>query len=191
MKRFLFFMIMMFAAVFAAFSQVDEELPKGDVVLFDGFEKGNYWIWAGFDYDQFGVHKVSNGANLSNEWASEGRHSLELTMEAMGAGMSKSASWFYDGTNDLSGTKYVVVDIYNPEDYTYNIYAVLQATNEWKWCQAAQSYLIPKGVHTVVYDFREFTGILSDVRRISINSDNWIDLNKESHIYIDNIRLIK
>ena len=191
MKRFLFFMIMMFAAVFAAFSQVDEELPKGDVVLFDGFEKGNYWIWAGFDYDQFGVHKVSNGANLSKEWASEGRHSLELTMEAMGAGMSKSASWFYDGTNDLSGTKYVVVDVYNPEDYTYNIYAVLQATNEWKWCQAAQSYLIPKGVHTVVYDFREFTGILNDVHRISINSDNWIDLNKESHIYIDNIRLIK
>ena len=88
-------------------------------------------------------------------------------------------------------TKYIAVDIYNPEDYTYNLYAVLQATNEWKWCQAAQSYQIGKGVHTVVYDFREFTSFLSDVRRISINCDNWMEYNKESHIYIDNIRLIK
>ena len=191
MKKLFFGMIILAISAFSAFSQVDEGLPKGSVEVFDGFEKGNYWIWAGFDYDQFGTHKISNGANLSMEWSSEGRHSLELTMEAMDKDSSKSASWFYDGTNDLSGTKYLAVDIYNPEDYTYNLYAVLQATNEWKWCQAAQSYQIGKGVHTVVYDFREFTSFLSDVRRISINCDNWMEYNKESHIYIDNIRLIK
>lgn len=193
MKRFLGMIILILSTfgVNSAFAQVDTDLPKGQVVVFDGFENGNFWIWAGFDYDQFGVHKISNGANLSMDWASEGRHSLELTMEAMGPGSSKSASWFYDGTNDLSGTKYVAVDIYNPEDYTYYIYAVLQATNEWKWCQSAQGYTISKGVHTVIYDFREFTNILDDVRRVSINCDNWAEYNKESHIYIDNIRLIK
>ncbi|MBB5225937.1 hypothetical protein DYE50_11290 [Treponema ruminis] len=191
MKKLFLGMTILALCAFSAFSQVNVELPKGPVELFDGFEKGNYWIWAGFDYDQYGPHKISNGANLSMDWASEGRHSLELTMEAMGPGSSKSASWFYDGTNDLSGTKYLAVDIYNPEDYTYNIYAVLQATNEWKWCQPPQSYQLGKGVHTVVYDFREFTSFLSDVRRISINCDNWMEYNKESHIYIDNIRLIK
>lgn len=193
MKRFFGIFILLFslAGLSPLFAQVDVELPKGSISVFDGFENGNFWIWAGFDYDKYGPHKISNGANLSMDWASEGRHSLELTMEAMDAASSKSASWFYDGTNDLSGTKYVAVDIYNPEDYTYYVYAVFQATNDWKWCQAAQGYHIPKGVHTVVYDFREFTNILNDVRRVSINCDNWEVYNKESHIYIDNIRLIK
>ena len=190
MKKIFLGLIIMLASS-ALFAQVDVELPKGSVELFDGFEKGNYWIWAGFDYDQWGSHKISTGANLSKDWASEGRHSLELTMEAMDAASSKSAVWFYDGTNDLSGTKYIAIDFYNPENYTYNILAVCQATNEWKWCQAAQNYMIKKGVHTVVFDFREYTQFLNDVHRISINMDNWIVYPKESHIYIDNIRLIK
>ena len=190
MKKIFLGLIIMLASS-ALFAQVDVELPKGSVELFDGFEKGNYWIWAGFDYDQWGSHKISTGANLSKDWASEGRNSLELTMEAMDAASSKSAVWFYDGTNDLSGTKYIAIDFYNPENYTYNILAVCQATNEWKWCQATQSYLVPKGKHTVVFDFREHTAFLNDVKRISITTDNWELYPKESHIYIDNIRLIK
>ena len=94
MKRFYSLIISIFLTlgVSSAFAQVDTDLPKGQVSVFDGFENGNYWIWAGFDYDQYGPHKISNGANLSMDWASEGRHSLELTMEAMGPGSSKSAS---------------------------------------------------------------------------------------------------
>ena len=191
MKKIFLGLIILLAAYAGVYAQVDSELPPGEVVLFDGFEKGNYWIWAGFDYDQWGVHKISDGANISKDWASEGSHSLELTMEPMDAASSKSAVWFYDGVNDLSGAKYLVVDFYNPENYTYNIVAVMQATNEWKWCQASQNYLIPKGKHTVVSDFREHTEFLSDVKRISINSDNWELYPKESHIYIDNIRYIK
>lgn len=190
MKKIFCLIISVFLAG-SIFAQVDSELPKGQVELFDGFENGNFWIWAGFDYDQWGSHKISDGANLTKDWASEGSHSLELTMEAMDAASSKSATWFYDGTNDLSGARYLVVDIYNPENYTYNIVAVMQATNEWKWCQAAQYYQIPKGKHTVVYDFREHTQLLNDVHRILINTDNWETYPKESHIYIDNIRIIK
>ena len=190
MKKIFLVLMILLSSAFAAFAQVDVELPSGTEVLFDGFENGNYWIWAGFDWDQYGTHKISTGANLSMDWASEGRHSLELTMEAMGPESSKSAVWFYDGTNDLTGARYLVVDLYNPEDYTYNICAVLQATSNWNWCQAA-TYSIPKGQHTVVYDISQYTEKLDDVRRISISSDNWEVYPKESHIYIDNIRFIK
>lgn len=190
MKKIFCLIISVFLAG-SIFAQVDSELPKGSVELFDGFEKGNYWIWAGFDYDQWGSHKISDGANISKDWASEGSHSLELTMEAMDAASSKSAVWFYDGTNDLSGTRYIAIDFYNPENYTYNIVAVLQATDEWKWCQAKEYYNIPKGKHTVIYDFTEHTAFLDNVKRISICADNWAEYNKPSHIYIDNVRLIK
>lgn len=189
MKK-IFIALMILMASSFAFAQVDEDLPSGTVVLFDGFENGNYWIWAGFDWDQYGTHKISTGANISMDWASQGRHSLELTMEAMPEESSKSAVWFYDGTNDLTGAKYLVVDFYNPEDYTYNVCAVLQATDNWKWCQGP-TYSISKGVHTVVFDIREYTEVLNDVRRISISSDNWAVYPKESHFYIDNIRFIK
>ncbi|MCR4735885.1 MAG: hypothetical protein K5829_12870 [Treponema sp.] len=189
MKKIFFALLILFSISFGAFAQVDVELPKGQVVLFDGFENGNYWIWAGFDWDQYGSHKFSTGANISMDWASEGRHSLELTMDAIPEDSSKSAVWFYDGTNDLTGAKYFVVDIYNPEDYTYNIGAVVQATDSWNWC-AAPHYNIPKGKHTVVFDFTQYEDKMNDVRRITITHD-WIAIPKESHIYIDNIRYIK
>lgn len=181
---------MITAACAGLFAQNKTELPKGQVVLFDGFENGNYWIWAGFDWDQYGTHKYSSGANISMDWASEGRHSLELTMEPMPADKPKSAVWFYDGTNDLTGAKYLVFDVYNPEDYTYNVAAVIQATDSWKWCQT-QYYNVPKGVHTFVFDLSEYTELLHDVRRISLTHDGWQATNRDTHIYIDNIRYIK
>ncbi|MCR4631760.1 MAG: hypothetical protein K5786_09010 [Treponema sp.] len=190
MKKIFLALLILISTSFAAFAQVDEPLPKGSIVTFDGFENGNYWIWAGFDWDQYGAHKLSNGANISKDWASEGRHSLELTMEAMTPESSKSASWFYDGTNDLTGAKYIVVDYYNPEDYVYNITAVFQCTDSWKWCQGP-TYQVAPGEHTVVYDMTAYTEFLSDVRRITLASDNWEVYPKESHIYIDNIRFIK
>jgi len=190
MKKLLVFLSIFLISTTSIFAQVDAELPRGLVEVFDGFEKGNYWIWAGFDWDQYGDQKISSGANISRDWASEGKHSLELTMDAMTAESTKSAVWFYDGTNDLSGTKYLVMDIYNPEDYTYNIQAVVQATDSWKWCSTT-AYSVPKGVHTVVWDITKYTEYLHDVRRISVYSNGWEVMNKESHIYVDNIRLVK
>ena len=46
---------------------MDEGLPKGSVQLFDGFEKGNYWIWAGFDYEPLVT------------WANERNYKIEIT----------------------------------------------------------------------------------------------------------------
>lgn len=190
MKRFfVFFALMIFSAT-AVFAQLDVELPKGTVEVFDGFEKGNYWIWAGFDWDQYGTVKISTGANISKDWASEGSHSLEMTMDVMDASSTKSAIWFYDGTNDLSGARYLAMDFYNPENYTYKIAVVIQATDSWKWCSLGSDSL-PPGVHTMVFDLSEYAEMLGDVRRISVTSDNGQILMKESHFYVDNIRLIK
>ena len=188
-KRFAFVFLMIFSSIML-FAQVDIELPEGTTVLFDGFEKGNYWIWAGFDWDQYGSVKNSTGANISKEWASEGSHSLEMTMDVMDKNSTKSGVWFYDGTNDLSGSKYHVLDFYNPENYTYNITLVIQATDSWNWCSLAQ-YDLPKGKHTMVFDLQKYADRLHDVRRISIYNNSWDILMKESHFFVDNIRLIK
>ncbi len=190
MKRFILVLMILLTTAVSVFAQVDEGLPKGRVTLFDGFENGNYWIWAGFDWDQYGTHKFSSGANLSMDWASEGRHSLELTMEPMPADKAKSAVWFYDGTNDLTGTRYIAVDIYNPEEYTYSIAAVIQATDSWKWCQTTH-YQVSPGVHTLVFDVTKYTEYLHDVRRLTLTHDGWQETTRDTHIYVDNIRLIK
>lgn len=190
MKKILVFLSVFLISALAMFAQVDEALPEGLVELFDGFEKGNYWIWAGFDWDQYGDHKISSGANISRDWASEGKHSLELTMEPMTADTTKSAIWFYDGTNNLAGTKYIVIDVYNPENYTYNLQAVVQCTDSWEWC-STPGYEIPKGKHTVFWDISKYAEYLHDVRRITVCNNSGQVLNRESHIYIDNIRLIK
>ena len=174
----------------AAFAQTDPRIKEGTSVLFDGFEKGNYWIWAGFDWDQYGTSKISTGANISKDWASEGRHSLEMTMEIMDAKSTKSAIWFYDGTNDLSGAKYMVMDFYNPENYTYKLNVVIQATDNWNWC-SLEHYDLPKGQLTLVFDLSPYADKLHDVRRIAIYNDSSEILMKESHFYVDNIRLIK
>ena len=174
----------------AACAQTDPRINEGASFLFDGFEKGNYWIWAGFDWDQYGSVKNSTGANISKDWASEGSHSLEMTMDVMDAKSTKSGIWFYDGTNDLSGAKYIVMDFYNPENYVYNINVVIQATDSWNWW-SLEKYDLPKGVHTFVFDLSKYPERLSDVRRISIYNNSSAILMKESHIYVDNIRLIK
>ncbi len=188
-KIFAIFTILIISTA-AAFSQSDPEIPAGQQVLFDGFEKGNYWIWAGFDWDQYGSHKISIGADISRDWASEGKHSLKMSMEIMDEKSTKSGIWFYDGTNDISGAKYLVMDFYNPENYTYDINVVIQATDGWNWW-SLKHYDLPHGVHTFVFDLSEHPERLNDVRRISIYNNSSKVLMHESAIYVDNIRIIK
>ncbi len=188
-KIFLVLSILMISCA-AVFAQSETKIPDGASFLFDGFEKGNYWIWAGFDWDQYGSVKNSTGASISKDWASEGSHSLEMTMDVMDKDSTKSGIWFYDGTNDLSGAKYLTMDFYNPEDYTYNINVVIQATDSWNWW-SLEHYDLPKGEHTFVFDLSAHPERLNDVRRISIYNNSGAILMKESHIYVDNIRLIK
>lgn len=190
MKKILTFFTILMISSAAVFAQVDGEIPAGTSVLFDGFEKGNYWIWAGFDWDQWGSVKNSTGADISRDWASEGKHSLKMSMDVMDRYSTKSGIWFYDGTNDLSGSKYMVMDFYNPENYTYYINVVIQATDGWNWC-SLETYPLEPGQHTMVFNLTPYEEKLNDVRRISIYNNSGDVLMKESHFYVDNIRLIK
>ena len=190
MKKIITLFAVLMISLTSLFAQVDGEIPDGASFIFDGFEKGNYWIWAGFDWDQWGDVKISTGADISKDWASEGSHSLKMSMDVMDRNSTKSAVWFYDGTNDISGTHYITMDFYNPENYTYYICLVIQATDGWNWCQM-ETYPLKKGEHTMVFDLSPYVDKLNDVRRISIYNNSSDILMKESHIYVDNIRLIK
>lgn len=188
-KIFIIISILMSFSV-CCFAQIDGKIPEGASFLFDGFEKGNYWIWAGFDWDQYGSVKISTGADISKDWASEGAHSLKMSMGIMDKDSTKSAIWFYDGTNDLSGAKYMTMDFYNPENYVYTISLVIQATDSWKWC-SLETYDLPRGKHTMVFDVSKYADFLHDVRRIAIYNNSKQVLMHESHIFVDNIRLIR
>lgn len=191
MNRFVLISLLFTLSALPIFAQVDAKIPAGEVVLFDGFENGNYWIWGGDDWDQYGDHKFSSGAIISKKWASEGKHSLECPMEPMPTNSSRSAIWFFDGTNDLTNAKYLIVDFYNPEDYTFEIAAVLQTTENWNWRQTT-TYKLPKGKHTIVFNISDFSDELYDVRRIAVTHNGTSKgTTKETRFYIDNIRYVR
>lgn len=170
------------------FAQVDVPVPEGEVQVIDDFENGNYWIWAGSDWDRYGGHKSSMGCNLSKQHRTEGKYSMELLLEPVKPGAS--ANWFYDGSQDLSGGKYVVADFYNPGPITYVTCIVFQATDKWEWLQS-EMFNIPPGQHTVVFDVEKLNEHFNDVRRITISSFFFQECKEDSSLFVDNIRLIK
>ena len=191
MKKIITFLTILMLSCAGIFAQeVDGDIPDGASFVFDGLEKGNYWIWAGFDWHQYGDFCYASGANISREWASEGSHSLEMTIDEMPPDAKKAGIWFYDGTNDLSGSKYMVMDFYNPEDITYYIDIAIQATSGWNWCDLG-SFALPKGEHYVVLSMEKFTERLYDVKRVLIYNNTAGAYPKDAHFFVDNIRLIK
>ncbi len=190
MKKFSLVLILTLIAATGAFAQVDAPIPEGKVQIIDNFENGNYWIWAGSDWDRWGGHKISWGADLHKAWVSEGKYSLELKLEPVPAG-GESGTWFYDGSQDLSGGKYVVIDFYNPSPIVHSVSFILQTGDAWNWNQT-QSYYLPQGQHTIVFDIQSFEPErLAEVKRISISSWVGTQTNYDTSIFIDNIRLIK
>ncbi len=195
MKRFIFTAL----CVFAFFANVRTahcqnvlgdrtSVPQGTVITVDDFEKGNYWIWAGFDWEQWGPSKLSTSARISNQWASQGKHSLECKFIASTPESDKDGMYFMDYTWDYSGAKYLVVDIYNPENKSFEFGIAFQATENWKWCEGTNVIITP-GKHTVVISLDEFKDVLNVVKRINIC---YREKNRmKGRFYIDNLRLIK
>jgi len=193
MKKLLKFLALVFVLNTSfAFAQVTTgELPSGRVELFDGFEHGNYWIWAGSDYDQWGTHKYSAGANLSKKWASEGTHSLQCVLEGRTNGSGwYDGQWLFDGNQDFTGTKYVAIDVYNPNDAVYEVSFILQATDSWNWDDCGNIHL-GKGKHTVIYEVKKYSSDLNQIKRVNVNVGTTHYSKDDTFIYIDNIRLIK
>lgn len=189
MKKGLFALIfinMFMTAV--VFAQVDISIPKGAVQVIDNFENGNYWIWAGSDWDKYGGHKSSDGVSLSKKGITEGKYALEMMLEPIGPGAS--ATWFYDGGVDMTGGKYIVADFYNPNDITFVTCFVIQTTDNWEWNQTEMFNIYP-GKHTVVFPVEHLNKNFNDVKRINICSFFYQTNDKSCSMYVDNIRLIK
>lgn len=188
MKKLFSIILINFALVCSVFAQVDVKVPEGQVQVIDDFENGNYWIWAGSDWDRYGGHKASWGCRLSQKHVTQGRYSMELLLESAYSGTN--AVWFYDGSQDLSGGKYIVLDVYNATSVDCSISIVIQATDEWKWLETP-SYVIKPGKHKIVLDTSKINGDFFDVKRINVNAFLLGNTKKDTSIFIDNILLIK
>lgn len=184
------FIILFINIVFAAslFAQVDAANPKGTVQIIDDFENGNYWIWAGSDWNRYGDHKVSTGCNLSQENAIEGKYSLELLVGPVEP--EENAIWFYDGSQDLSGGKYAAMDIYNayPTDITVSF--VVQVTENWNW-KESERYTVTPGLHHVVFDVQHLNERFDEVKRIIVSVKFKGTCKQETSLFLDNVILIK
>lgn len=163
-------------------------IPQGNVITIDDFEKGNYWIWAGFDWEQWGPSKLSTSARISNQWASQGRQSLECKVIASTQNSDTDGMFFMDYNWDFSGAKYVIVDIYNPENKSFELGIAFQATENWNWKETSNVVIKP-GKHTVVLSLEEFQDVLYLVKRINICYREKDRIN--GRFYIDNMRLVK
>lgn len=192
MKRFFLAAAFLLCISMSVFSQNNTEIPKGKIEVFESFEHGNYWIWAGTDYDQYGYHKYSMGADITKNWATEGKHCLALRWEAIPKDVNwYDGIWFYDGRQNFEGTKYIVIDVYNPTSSTFNFCLVLQCTDSWSWNDCG-NYTVTSGKHTLIFDVSNVTEEnLKQVMRINIQMMSSDPLKEQSSIYIDNIRLIK
>jgi len=188
-KGIIIFILFNIVSIFAIFAQgVDVEAPKGTTQVIDDFENGNYWIWAGSDWDRYGGHKYSDGCGLSKKHVSQGKYSMELLCEPVVPGAN--ATFFYDGNQDLSGAKWIVLDVYSEHPKGFSLNLVLQATDNWNWLQT-ESYWITPGAHKVVYYVGHINENFNDVRRFNVNM--WFNeaVKQESSVYIDNIYFIK
>jgi len=190
MKKSLFCIIAVnILMMFSVYAQVNAPIPEGEIQVIDDFEHGNYWIWAGSDWDRYGEHKVSWGCNLSKEHVTEGKYSMELLNEPTRPG--SAATFFYDGSQDLSGGRFVAVDVYNPTAYGVSVNIVFQATDNWDWCDTQYYWIAPGQKATVVFNVERHTSKLNDVRRVNFNIYFNETCKYDTSFFIDNIRLIK
>ncbi len=163
-------------------------LPQGTSITVDDFEKGNYWIWAAFDWEVYGPSKLSTSARLSNQWSSQGRQSLECKMIESTPDSSTDGMYYMDYKWDFSGARYVVLDIYNPENKSFDLGIAMQMTKDWHWNETSNISVRP-GVHTVVLDLSEYQDELNLVLRINVCYRETTPIN--GHFFIDNLRIIK
>ncbi len=165
-----------------------DSIPAGASTVIDDFERGNYWIWAAFDWELYGPAKLSTSARISNRWAAGGKQSLECKMMPSYPDSATDGMYYMDYHWDFSGARYMVIDINNPEEQDFSISLALQTTDDWKWDELTTVRITP-GTHTVVFDLSEYAADLFLVRRINICYREIEPL--EGHFFVDNLRIIR
>lgn len=165
-----------------------QEVPEGQIVKVDDFEKGNYWIWAAFDWEQYGPAKISTAARVSSLWASQGKCSLECRFIPSYKDSDKDGTYYMDYRWNFSGGRYLVMDIFNPEKYSFDFAVVLQTTENWEWKELTIVRVEP-GKHTVVLSLDKAGDTLSLVQRINVCYRELTPM--EGKFYVDDIRIVK
>jgi hypothetical protein len=128
-------------------------IPKGEVVLLDDFEDGNFWAAVGSSWDQWGNHNLSLEAELSTAWGTAGGTSADWVFDTIPV-KGGQATFFCDQllVTDWTKVKYVAVDVNNPNKFTLTLEFNTQSTDGWAWTATKDVQAAP-GVSTAVFDF--------------------------------------
>ncbi len=170
--------------------------------ILDDLGEGNYWLAVGDSWNHTGSHNLSKECNLL-ELGIQGypKKALECVMETAGSGTSMQASWYTDAPiiSDWTGYRYVAFDVYNPENFSYELSWAIQTEAFSKWMETP-GILVPSGVHTVLFDlftlrnegiqlsYAELEKALSSVDRAIFQS---VNENPGGKLYASNFRLYK
>ena len=165
-----------------------DHIPTGSTTVIDDFEKGNYWIWAAFDFEEWGPSKLSTSARVTSQWASQGKQSLECRFIESSATSANDGMYFMDYLWNFASERYIVVDVYNPQDKPINFSVALQVTDNWNW-GGLHTVVVEPGMHTVVLDLNVIKKPRDIVRRINLCYSENTKMN--GHFFVDNLRLVK
>ncbi len=163
-------------------------MPSGPGTKVEDFEDGFVWIHAGADWDRWGDHHVSCGAELARKWKTTGRYSLMVSYDRVYEG--DNSMWYTDYEDsdllDLSPYSYITMDVYNPNDYPL-VLGLTGLDKEWKWLQSETWCWFPKGEHTLVFDITTIPlEQKKNIKRLQLLQA--ITTPDEGYFYIDTIR---
>lgn len=172
-----------------------------EAILFD-FENGlQGWEIPDWAYEK--PDHVQNEITSSNNFASQGKSSLEIDVDFPGGkwtGAIIEIMQYFDWT-DYSK---LACDIYIPEDAPEGLKAkmILTVGDSWKWVEMSKSYALKPGEWVTLaadlkkgsIDWRRIEvddAFRQDVRKIDIRVESNNKPAYTGKIYIDNIRVIQ
>ncbi len=169
-----------------------QEMPAGEVSSLDSFEEGNFWLAVGDSWDQWGAHNLSLEADTTEDWSTDGTTSAVWTYDIATADTSKQASFYTNSLveTDWTGVKYLVVDVYNPNDYALQLKGNVQNGVDWAW-SSSEKVEVPAGsiVQNLTFDFT--TNGIAFAEQIACCIIDVCEENPGGTFYIDNIRIVR
>ena len=165
--------------------QFDENgLPIGTYVTMEDFEDGNYWMAVGKSWND---GDTSIDDETTEEWGTSGPTSLKCVYTTKHAEFEK-AGFYCEAPleTDWTDAKFVVLDVYNPNDYEITIDIVLQTGDNWAWNQA-EAQTCPPGIHTLIFDISKMSDTNYIARMIVYLFGTPED---EGFFYFDNYRVV-
>ena len=165
--------------------------PKGDVMVLDSFEEGNYWQAVGDTWDQWGSHNLSLEADVVDDWASDGDYCAKWTFDIATKETSCQASSFCNALleTDWTDVKYLVLDAKVITDEPITLKANTQNGVDWNWSSTDTVTLGIGENKNVTFDFTKHG--ISHAEQIACAIIDVTGENNGGDILIDNIRIVR